>query len=142
MDAIQDILCHPAFPCFENEGEIRKKLEVLDLFRSLRKDIGECRFTVKAEPDCGGFVHYVECGMREDENYPDRDYVCCCRCVRVNSYTRRILNLLDEIHKGGCRRSSSSSSEGSGGGGESKINFFKSLFSCQSPWSHQPRRNK
>lgn len=121
MDAIEDILSHPAFPTVENEDDIRKKLAVLDLFESLREDIVECRFTVKAEPEKDGMVHYVECGNREDEKYPDRDYVCTCMCVRVIYKTKRILNMLDEINKG-CRS-----------GGDSKINILKSLFSCQTP---------
>lgn len=122
MDAIEDILKHPAYYNIRDEAIANKRLQAIKLMNELKSLVASSKFTVMGPPDPDGMSHYKECCCKYDERYPDRDMVGFCTCSRIESLGYKIIQLLDDIQTLN---------------GDSWINRLKRFFSRQLFRSHR-----
>ena len=88
MDAIRDIENHPAFARIENEDIVRKRLEVLEHLRAIKKTVA--RFDYTERPSGNGFQHYKECWTHTTKMHP-------CPCHWLVQHRYHALLILDKI---------------------------------------------
>lgn len=98
MDAIEDILKHPAYPSVRKWMVDKKRSKVSTLLNKLQSLIHLYQLSGKTSPDPDGFEHYNGCDSKFNPERPDDDFVGTCICCHVNMRRNVIINLLDDIH--------------------------------------------
>lgn len=122
MDAIEEILKHPAYASVQQEAIVKKRIEVLNLLNELKSLIASTKFTVKGPSDPDGFAHYKECSAKYNNICLDRDTIDFCYCCQIGYRRHQILQLLDDIESLG---------------GEDRLNRLKRFFSHQKSRWHR-----